>query len=219
MTRDTDREDLAPYPCPADGRPLFGWVTARDPGGGDPLILDRCESCGLAVTRRPSAPDVWTELPGELEGEGTGPVTLANLGSWQGAIGRAQWAALDPAGRRLHPTPDSIRLLAASRGVDVAALETPKSRRSYRNMVQTLLNAFTLRENFARDARAGRIRPGEEASRPAYLLDRVVTVLLFVPLSGLGWALETLAARRGRGGEMVVTLEPPPIGDSVQSTD
>jgi hypothetical protein len=216
-------EDVAPYPCPADGRPLFGWVAAKDPAGGEPLILDRCESCGLAVTRAPGAPDVAAELPLGIGAGEDGPVRLANLRSWQGAIGGAQWAGLDLARRRLHLTPDSVRLLASARGLDVGELATPKSPASYRNMVQTLLNAFTLRDNFAREARAGRLRAGENVPRAAYALDRVVTTLLIVPLSGLGWLLETIAARRARGGEMVVRLRRAgagsDTGDSVESTE
>lgn len=48
-----DEEEVASYRCPACEATLFGWNAARHPVDGSKLILDRCESCGLVVTRAP----------------------------------------------------------------------------------------------------------------------------------------------------------------------
>ena len=40
------------YPCPACGATLYGWTAAHDPlDRGKRIVLDRCENCGLSVTR------------------------------------------------------------------------------------------------------------------------------------------------------------------------
>ena len=50
-----------------------------------------------------------------------------NRRSFQGGIGGAQWAGLEPELRRLHLNPESLRLLLAKRELEIAALRTPYS--------------------------------------------------------------------------------------------
>ena len=71
-------------------------------------------------------------------------------------------------------------------------------------MWQTILNAFTFNENFARQVRAGTLRPG--GARRAALkfgIDAVVTALLALPVAIVSAPLELFAALAGRGGELV----------------
>ena len=57
------RQKNAHYPCPACGATLFGWTAAHDPlARGNRIVLDRCENCGLAVTRRREPPNAEAEI-------------------------------------------------------------------------------------------------------------------------------------------------------------
>ncbi len=80
------------------------------------------------------------------------------------------------------------------------SIETPFGRESRRLMVQTLINAFTYRDNFLRNARAGRIPRGTTRERWLHRLDWVVSVLVFVPAVVLGVPLEAGGAAMRRGG-------------------
>lgn len=196
----------APYDCPACGATLYGWTAAHDPlERGRRVVLDRCESCGLAVTRAPDAPDVDAELAPYLSETPSGARLVApNLRSIQGSLGGAQWAGLEPELRRLHLTPEAVRRLLAKRGFEVESVGTPFGREARRMMVQTLLNAFTYRDNFLRNARAGRIPRGTTGERLLHALDWTVSVLVFVPAVVFGVPLEAGASALGRGGEMEV---------------
>lgn len=188
------------YPCPACGVKLWGWVAARDPAGGEQIVLDRCEDCGLTVTRAPAPPDVDRELA-ELRREGDELVS-PNRNSFQGGIGAAQWSALDATERRLHLTPRSAELLLADRGVEVMAVSTPFSGESYRAMTETFVNAFTLHDNFIRHARSGRIPRDTVKQKLSYWLDRVVSTLVLVPAALFAAPVEWIGSKLGRGGVM-----------------
>lgn len=199
-------KDEATYPCPACGEKLYGWVAARHPLDGTKLVLDRCENCGLVVTRAPEPPEVeWemgvlTRTPDE--------VVAPNRRSFQGGIGGAQWADLEPGRRRLHLTPDSAERLLAAGGERVERTRTPFSRRGYLGMVQTLINGFTLRDNFLRNARAGLMRPATTRERLGFGLDLLVSVLIAVPLALVALPIELLGSLLGRGGEMRLRVRP-----------
>src|SRR3546814_19957800 len=60
------------------------------------------------------------------------------------------WAGLEPELRRLHLNPESLRLLLAERGLELTAAGTPFRNRSFKLMWQTIVNAFTYRDNFVR---------------------------------------------------------------------
>ena len=193
-----------PYPCPACGSTLFGWTAARDPLDRDRrIVLDRCEACGLVVTRAAEPPDPDAELGPLIRAgseDGAVAVVAPNRRSFQGGLGGAQWAGLEPGRRRLHLTPDSLRRLLEQRGLEVEAVRTPFSSASRRSMVQTIINGFTLRDNFLRKARWGLIRPSIGRERWLHRLDYAVSYLALIPAALLGTPLEWLGARLGRGG-------------------
>lgn len=208
-----DESKDAAYPCPACGATLFGWTAAHDPlDRAKRIVLDRCEACRLAVTRGIAPPDPDPEIEALLEQRGDGSFALAapNIRSIQGGIGGAQWAGLEPELRRLHLTPDSISRLLAMRGLEVERIRTPYSRASLRAMRQTLINAFTLRDNFLRNARSGRVDRHTGTDRFAYWLDWIVTVLVWVPVAVVAWPLERIGAWRGRGGILELVARPIP---------
>ncbi len=69
-------------------------------------------------------------------------------------------------------------------------------------MWQTILNAFTFHENFARQLRAGTLRPDGAVGRLKFGIDAVVTALLAIPVAIVSAPLELFAALAGRGGEL-----------------
>lgn len=201
---DPEEDEGAHYPCPACGARLFGWAAARHPIDGSKIVLDRCENDGLVVTRADDPPDPSAELD-ELLATAGGPIEAPNRESFQGGIGGAQWAGLEPERRRLHLNPRAAKLLLRKRGIEVLGSSTPFSRRSYAAMLQTMINAFTLKDNFLRNARAGRVPRRTLRERLAFGLDTVVSLLVAIPLSIVALPTELLGCAVGRGGRMVLT--------------
>jgi hypothetical protein len=201
----------AHYPCPACGATLYGWTAAHNPlERGHKIVIDRCESCGLAVTRAEAPPDPDAEIE-PLLSEGTdGSVVLRapNRRSLQGSIGGGQWAGLEPEIRRLHLGPRSAELLLERRGLEVRGITTPCAREGRQGMLQTFLNAFTLRDNFLRNARAGRISPTTGRERWLQRLDWVVSYLVYVPAAIFALPLEAVGVALGRGGVLEVEAAP-----------
>jgi hypothetical protein len=202
------RQQQVGYRCPACDAELFGWAVARDPLGSSGIVLDRCEECGLVVNRAAEPPDVGAELA--LLERRRGGIVAPNRRSWQASIGAAQWAGLELERRRLHLTQESARLLLEGRDWIVAGVGTPFSLAAYARMWQTLVNAFTLRENFARELRAGRLRPRRSRERAALALDGLVTLLLALPLAILALPAELAATVAARGGELTIDAVGPP---------
>jgi len=197
----------ARYPCPACGATLYGWTAAHDPlDRGKRIVLDRCESCGLSVTRAADPPDADAELEPLIADAGSGRVELTapNRRSLQGSLGGAQWAGLEPELRRLHLTPESVRLLLAKRGIEVEEIRTPLGKRSRRLMIQTMINAFTYRDNFLRNAHAGIVPRSTSSEAWLYRLDWVVSYLVYLPSAFFGIPLEAIGSWMGRGGVMEV---------------
>lgn len=212
-------EDLVHYPCPACGSPLYGWAAAHDPlDHGRRIVVDRCEICGLGVTRGTEAPDVEADLE-PLLATATGSAfsfEVANGASIQASISGAQWAGLEPELRRLHFTRDSTSRLLAEHGIEVLRITTPYSRGSYSLMRQTLINAFTLRDNFLRNARAG-LLPEPETAGDRWLrrLDFAVSWLVWLPCAIAAYPLERIGALAGRGGVLRVdAVDPGETGSS-----
>ncbi|HKJ35835.1 MAG TPA: hypothetical protein VKA36_04640 [Solirubrobacterales bacterium] len=199
---DPEEPEDPPYPCPACGARLFGWTAARHPIDGSKIVLDRCEDDGLVVTRAPEPPDLGIELA-EFAATG-GRIEAPNRESFQGGIGGAQWAGLEPDRRRLHLSPRAAKLLLRTRGIEVLESSTPPSFRSYAAMLQTMVNAFTLHDNFFRNARAGRLPRRTLKQRLGFALDAIVTVLVAIPLSIVALPTELLGSLVGRGGRMVL---------------
>jgi len=202
----------AHYPCPACGATLYGWTAAHDPlDRGRKIVLDRCENCGLAVTRRRQPPDADAELHRLVSGNENGIVEIVapNRRSFQGAIGGAQWAGLEPELWRIHLTPEALRLLLAKQGLAVTESGTPFRNSAFRSMWQTIVNAFTYRDNFIRNRRAGRI-PDPESGRDRFLygLDWAVSVLVAIPAAIVALPLELLATVCARGGVLTAVAKP-----------
>lgn len=202
----SDEEEQARYPCPACGKRLFAWTAARHPIDRSEIVLDHCESCGLIVTRERQPPDVGAELAA-LEREGS-RIVAPNRESFQGGIGGPGWAGLEPERRRLHINPRAAKLLLRKHGVEMLEESTPFSRRSYAGMLLTMTNAFTLRDNFFRNARAGRLPRETTREQLSFALDGVVSVLVAIPLSVVALVVELLGVAFGRGGVMILETAP-----------
>ncbi len=198
-------------PCPLCGQPLYGWI-ALPPSGddavgvGEPIadpgrerVIDRCESCGVALEH-------GAEI--DLEAEwaavcAAGEITIPNRASLQAWIGEVGWAGIDRFPGRLLLDPASLELLAERNGQRLERLRTPPSRRGQAWMWQTLLNGLTFHRNFAREVRAGRLRPATGRGRLRFAVDSVVTVLGAPLVLLLSAPLELGAALARRGGEIV----------------
>ena len=205
-------EEVAGYRCPACGETLYGWVAAHDPIDRSRIVLDHCEGCGLVVTRAPKPPDVAAELA--LLDRHRGRIVVPNRASFQGGIGGAQWAGLEPDRRRLHLNPRAAKLLLRQVGVEVLAGSTSFGRDSYLGMLQTLINAFTLRDNFARNAFAGRLPRESGRQKLSFALDAFVTAVVSIPIAIVSLPLELIGSLARRGGTMrLQTVQDPPTPD------
>lgn len=203
----------ASNPCPLCGQPLYGWIAlppaSAEPSIGMPVaesdaaerVIDRCESCGVAIEH-----GLEVDLAAEWEavqapsGNGRPAISVPNRASVQAAIGVQGWAAIDLSPGRLLLTPRSLELLAQRNGARLEPLRWPLWGRHQGWMWQTLLNGLTFHPNFAREVRAGRLRPANARSRLAFALDSVVTVLGAPLIALLSVPLELAAALLRRGG-------------------
>lgn len=207
--------------CPLCDRPLYGWI-ALPPASGEasiglPLsappdaerVIDRCENCGVAVEHDRSVDLIaeWEAVcrPGP---EGNRLIAVPNRASLQAGIGVEGWSAIDLGPGRLLHTPHSIELLAARNDHRIARARWPVWGRNQVWMWQTLLNGLTFHPNFAREVRAGRLRPGTGRGRFAFGIDLVVTVLGTPLIALVSFPLEAIAALARRGGELRAAARP-----------
>jgi hypothetical protein len=206
------RESVAA--CPLCGGALYGWLTLPDAAAratvGRPVdaagpVLERCENCGLGVERG----DEEIDLEAEAAALAAGQAELAapNRASVQAAIGGEGWAAIDVRRGRLFLTPDSLRLLCERTGRGKARVGCRRFGRNQGWMWQTLMNGLTFHPNFAREVRAGRLRPSTARGPLAFAVDCVVTVLAAPLVLLASVPLELAAALVGRGGELVAELD------------
>jgi hypothetical protein len=203
-------------PCPLCGRPLYGWIalpaargaaTIGMPLGSDPRserVIDRCEHCGVAVEhgRNVDLTAEWAAID-RTEADGGRGIVVPNRASLQAAIGVEGWAGIDRGPGSLLLTPRSLELLGERTGHQLESVRTPPSLRAQAWMLQTLLNGLTFHPNFAREVRAGRLRPASARSRFAFVADAVVTVLGAPLVVVVSVPLELIGALARRGGEMV----------------
>jgi hypothetical protein len=180
-------------PCPACGSPLLGWgvIEARNPGGNREVVVERCETCGLGLVAGADA---------ILEPDGRGVVAVPNRRSWQAGLGGPHWGAIDPAERRVYPTPDAVQRLAGKQGLEPLRLRQRLLGRNQLWMWQTVLNGLTFHDNFATDVLAGRLRARNSKNVAAYAIDAMVTVLAAVPAFLLSLPVELAAVVARRGG-------------------
>jgi hypothetical protein len=196
--------------CPACGGPLYRWIKApaADARHPESYVLDRCESCGLGLLHEAGgcvdallADAEW--LPG-----GALRIEVPNRRSVQAAIGEGRWAALDLPERQLVFTPRALEALLRRGGYRLERVRFPLVSRNQGWMWQTLMNALTLRPNFAREALAGRLRPAGSHGWPAFALDAVVTLLAAPLVALVALPAEAVAALLRRGGLIVATAAP-----------
>src|SRR5215208_2115706 len=218
--------------CPACGGPLFVWAEshAYDARRDEEYVLDRCERGGTAVARsspahpasgprpRDAADAEVAELLGDRRVEGTAKFACANRRSLQAGIGEGDWAALELPERPLQLTPAGLQAILARRGLGVARVRYPVFGRNQRWMWQTLLNALTFQPNFAREALAGRIRPGTSGRPVIFFADLAVSVLATPLVALVSVPLEAFAALARRGGEMRVAVAPVEAAGQASST-
>lgn len=202
-----------PGQCPLCGRPLYGWLglpprlgeaSVGMPVPDEPArerVVDRCEQCGVARERGGEI-DIAAEWRA-LERSEYGAVQAPNRASLQAWIGVEGWAGFDQARGRLLLTPASLELLAERNGARIDRVRTPASWRAQRWMWLTLLNGLTFHPNFAREVRAGRLRPATGRGALRFAADLVVTVLGAPLVALVSVPLELAATLAGRGGVIV----------------
>lgn len=173
-------------PCPACGKPLFGWAIIRP--DGDPVR--RCESCGMAVVGGPATKD---EALAALEATRTSDAPLPNRASAQAWLGGSGWAGLNRDSRLLF-TPAAVELLGA---------ETSRPEPAYLEMWQTVLNSFTFGHNIAiAGLGRGPATPAKAAWQRA--IDWVIMVATLIPLVVVALVIESAAWAFGGGGRLRV---------------
>jgi hypothetical protein len=201
--------------CPACGEPLFVWIETDGYGTREDQVIDRCENCGLVLTRGAiPTPDAAAErlLSGAESREGRVSFRAANAASLQAWLGAENWAALRPGGHGIELTRRAASLLLARRGLElrrVRHLAGP----GMASMWQTLLNLLTFHRDFASEAASGRLRPSTGRGRAAFWTDAVVTVLAAIPTAIIAVLLESGAVVARHGGVIEVEAEPLPATD------
>src|SRR4051812_770955 len=137
--------------CPACGEPLFVWIETYGYGSREDQVIDRCENCGLVVTRgaipSPEAA-VETLIAGAGPRDDRVRFRAANAASLQTWLGAENWAALHPGGDGLEPTPRAASLLLARRGLRIRRIRHLTGP-GMASMWQTLLNLLTFHRDFA----------------------------------------------------------------------
>ena len=189
--------------CPVCRGTAFPWARAAE------RVIDRCDSCGAGIGRdEPIDLDATLAALSRPRPDGSLIVQAPNRASLQAGVGREAWAALAEAPGGLLLTPRSLELVAERTGHTVARLRFPRLGRNQTWMWQTLLNGLTFNANFAREARAGRLRPASARGRLAFAIDLVVTVLAAPLVARVAVPLELGAALAGRGGLIEASLGP-----------
>lgn len=199
--------------CPACGQPLFAWLETEGWGPREDQVIDRCESCGLAVARG-AVPSPEAAASVLLGGAAAGPdeprgvvFRSANAASLQARLGAENWAALRPGEFGLEPTPRAAELLLRRRGLEVERVRHLAAK-GMASMWQTLLNLLTFHRDFATEALSGRLRPGSGRGRAAFAIDALITILAAVPTALIAVVLEGGAVIARRGGVIEVSAAP-----------
>jgi hypothetical protein len=219
MSDDRATAGAADGQCPLCGAPLYGWILLPPDGGAASVgmaldsgaaeherVIVRCEECGVALDRNREVDfgAEWEAIAGSASAD---VVAAPNRASLQAAIGVEGWAGIGTGAGALLLTPRSLELLATRTGARLGRVRTPVTGRAQAWMWQTLLNGLTFHPNFAREVRAGHLRPANARSRWAFALDTVVTILAAPLVLLVSVPLELGAAVLRRGGEMRGDLE------------
>lgn len=209
MSSDAPRPPVVPLeagigpdnpPCPACGEPLFGWVPEGEVAAES---IRRCERCGMAVAGEPGdAEAALREL--DRFAAGSAP-RIPNRASFAASMGGAGWAALEP-GRRCYFTADAVDRLLEARGRTVQGRRWAPGH-GVAAMWQTLLNGFTFGRNLALAA-FGRAEPTPAAKPWQRRLDRLITVVVALPVLLVAVPLELGSAALGRGAVLSLRVGP-----------
>ena len=199
--------------CPLCGQPLYGWIVVPGSGGDEaPVrVIDRCENCGVALARSAEV-DLAAEWRAIVRpaADSDGEVAVPDRASLQAAIGGDRWAALDLSAGALLLTRSSLELLAERNGHRLERLRWPAWGPNQPWMWQTLINGLTFHRNFAREVRAGRLRPATARSGLAFAVDALVTALGAPLVALVSFPLEAAAALFRRGGVLRATARAQP---------
>jgi hypothetical protein len=201
--------------CPACGRPLFVWIETYGYGAREDQVIDRCENCGLVLTRGviPGPDEALDRLVGGPEtADEDVSFRAANAASLQAWLGAENWAALRPGAHDIEPTPRAASLLLGRRGLRIRRIRHLAGP-GMAAMWQTLLNLLTFHRDFATEVAGGRLRPGTGRSRATFWVDTAVTVLAAIPTAFIAVLLEAGAVIARRGGVIEVQAEPLPATD------
>jgi hypothetical protein len=197
--------------CPACGKPLFAWIEVTRPAR-QPLVIDRCESCGLAVGREalPLDPEAAAELllgdRAPIEMEAPTVLRLPDAASAQALVGAESWTGLELTRAALQPTTRAAELLLPRLGLRVTGTRRlPVA--GMASMWQTILNLLTFNRDFAREAATGRLRPRGGRGSAAFAIDAAVTVFAAIPVAAISVLGEGLALLAGRGGYVELRVE------------
>lgn len=171
-------------PCPACGKPLFGWAIIRP--DGEPVR--RCELCGMAVVGGVASRE---EAVAALESARRDGESLPNRASAQAWLGGSGWAGLTPQSRFLF-TGDAVERLGG---------EAERPGPAYLAMWQTVVNSFTFGHNVALGA-TGHVPATPEDAVWKRAIDWVIVVATLVPLVVVTLVVESIAWAAGGGGSM-----------------
>lgn len=171
-------------PCPACGKPLFGWAIIRPKGAP----VRRCESCGMAVVGGPATRE---EAIAALETARSSGEGLPNRASAQAWLGSSGWAGLNRESHFLF-SPEAIRKLGG---------EADRPRPAYLEMWQTVLNSFTFGHNIViAGLGRGPATPAPQLWQRA--IDWVIVIATLVPLVVVALVIESVAWAAGGGGRI-----------------
>jgi hypothetical protein len=197
--------------CPACGEPLFAWL---DPPGSDPAsraryIVDRCESCGLALERDDGgegAAAIVERIEREVAALGEASFEGSNAASFQAGLGTESWSALRLPEEPALFTPRALELMVGHEGLEVADLGYA-ARAGMAGMFGTILNLLTFNRDFARAALSGRLRPRDaRAGRIGFGIDALVTLFTAIPVAAIAVLFEGVAILARRGGAIRATV-------------
>jgi hypothetical protein len=190
--------------CPLCGDLLLGWTYAggTEPGDRDRYLLERCDTCGVALLHTDDPTEAVEAAVAELT---AGTVVLPNRASVQASLAGKHWFGLELPRRRAYLTPKAVALLAKQRGLEVRRIRFPLFGRNQLAMWQTLLNGVTFHDDFLYGVVRRGLRPSGARGRLSYGFDLLISLLAALPAAIVSVPLELGAALARRGGVIEVT--------------
>ncbi len=132
-------------------------------------------------------------------------IEIPNFSSWQAQIKRGQWQHLDAPRHLFHFTVNGLRLVMKKQKFDLVKEKTFSFEYGIFGMVQSLLNVITVEPSVLHSMlyknKKGRMK-NENRSIPFF--DKLLTVLLLVPLLVIGTIFEIVAGIFKSGGVLKI---------------